>query len=1159
MPNWKKVIVSGSDASLNSVFANSVTASIFSGSFTGSLQGTSSWATNAISSSFPITVTGSTLRSVSPSGGVGGNTADSIFLGSSAGLNATNASDSNFLGNAAGQSATSANASNFFGRNAGFGATSAGFSNFFGNNAGASSTNASYSTLIGFQAGYRASGTSIGSNNIIIGTNITLPGATQNSINLGAIIFGTGSYSTTSGNPFSGSANGRVGINVVNPIYTLDVLGSGNYTNGLTVTGSFNVSGNQTITGSLSISGSSSTSSYLLDASGTSRLTTLHVQNLKNPAGGQIDLYVVGNPGDASYAKLSILAGGSPYSTVLRTSGDGGGSTTMLIDAPNPGGEIYIGTSGANRWTFSGNYNALGTGHILPAGDSLYNIGHITSKVANYYGVNSYLSNLLNVTGSVIISGSTIMTGSLNVTNGITGSLLGTAATASFVNTLNQSVIITGSLTVGTSSLGSNENTLILGPAPAGGNGEGGQLLLQAPNSGSYTSASMLDNWQNSTRLLRGSNASSDAVVTQWNMHTKQVSFPAYNSVSSFPGTAVANLAVDSGGNILTVSTSGGSVFPYTGVAAINGGLIVTGSITASSAIYAQANGAMYFRGGDDAELWDINVTNTLGVYGQQDQGVGSIKLGSGGGTISGRSGSIGIGTITPTSASLTVNGNVWATSFTGSLLGTAATASFVTIAQTASFVTTAQTASYVLQAVSASFATLAQTANTASFVVTAQTASFVSTASFASNANLLDGLDSTVFATTGSNTFVGNQTITGSVLLSGSADIELTVLGDQVNTGSLTIRSGNVTINTGSLVINSGSITVNTNGDSRVFASTFRPVGSFGQNLYIGHAGTTNTFTSGNDASFNTSVGVTALDSNTRGNLNTAVGWSAGSAITTGVQNTAVGALSLNNSLVNSNNTAIGYQTITNADGFQNTALGSNAGSNITGFITSSIYIGYNALGLNAGGLSGQTNNEIVIGADTTGLGSNTVVLGNSSITTTILRGKVGIGTTSPVNVLDVVGNVSASWYTGSLFGTASFAVSASWAPGGSGASFPYTGSAVITGSLVLTGSFDIGPAKFNATSSATTAGTTIVSTNATASYNSAFYNYYISSGSNARAGQIMSVWSGSTINYTEVTTTDIGNTNTASFAVTLATGNVRLSFTAPGVWTVKSIANLL
>ena len=53
MPNWKKVIVSGSDASLNSLIVNtSVTASSFSGNFTGSLQGTSSWAINALTASY---------------------------------------------------------------------------------------------------------------------------------------------------------------------------------------------------------------------------------------------------------------------------------------------------------------------------------------------------------------------------------------------------------------------------------------------------------------------------------------------------------------------------------------------------------------------------------------------------------------------------------------------------------------------------------------------------------------------------------------------------------------------------------------------------------------------------------------------------------------------------------------------------------------------------------------------------------------------------------------------------------------------------------------------------------------------------------------------------------------------------------------------------
>jgi hypothetical protein len=55
------------------------------------------------------------------------------------------------------------------------------------------------------------------------------------------------------------------------------------------------------------------------------------------------------------------------------------------------------------------------------------------------------------------------------------------------------------------------------------------------------------------------------------------------------------------------------------------------------------------------------------------------------------------------------------------------------------------------------------------------------------------------------------------------------------------------------------------------------------------------------------------------------------------------------------------------------------------------------------------------------------------------------------------------------------------------------------------------------------------------------------------------MSVWNAATVKYTEVTTTDIGNTATASFAVTLSGANAQLSFTAPGVWTVKNISNLL
>jgi len=157
------------------------------------------------------------------------NASQSNFLGRTAGTSATNAAFSNFMGFEAGNSSTDANNSNFIGNGAGALATNASHSNFLGYRAGRSAINAPFSTLIGYQVGYNnvfLPGTSIGSNNIIIGTNITLPYSASNSINLGGIIFATGSYSTTTGAPFSGSAAGRVGINIYPPSYNLHVSGT---------------------------------------------------------------------------------------------------------------------------------------------------------------------------------------------------------------------------------------------------------------------------------------------------------------------------------------------------------------------------------------------------------------------------------------------------------------------------------------------------------------------------------------------------------------------------------------------------------------------------------------------------------------------------------------------------------------------------------------------------------------------------------------------------------------------------------------------------------------------------------------------------------------------------------------------------------------------
>jgi len=155
------------------------------------------------------------------------NASQSVFIGGSSGLSATNAAQSFFLGGTSGYQATNAAQSSFIGHQAGNIATNASGSNFIGYQAGQYARSASYSVIIGYKAGQNQfDNRYILSNNIIIGTNITLPTASQNSINIGGIIFATGSYSTITGNSFSGSAAGRVGINIYPPQYNLHVSGT---------------------------------------------------------------------------------------------------------------------------------------------------------------------------------------------------------------------------------------------------------------------------------------------------------------------------------------------------------------------------------------------------------------------------------------------------------------------------------------------------------------------------------------------------------------------------------------------------------------------------------------------------------------------------------------------------------------------------------------------------------------------------------------------------------------------------------------------------------------------------------------------------------------------------------------------------------------------
>lgn len=137
-------------------------------------------------------------------------------------------------------------------------------------------------------------------------------------------------------------------------------------------------------------------------------------------------------------------------------------------------------------------------------------------------------TRLLNASSSYALTAATAS----YVLNAISASF---TTTASYINTLNQNVIITGSLAIGTGSIGTGENNLLLGPAPAGGTGEGGQIALLAVG-GTYTSSSFLDNYQNQFRILSGPGAVSNTGVLAIDLDTRNATFQGAVTASAFNG-----------------------------------------------------------------------------------------------------------------------------------------------------------------------------------------------------------------------------------------------------------------------------------------------------------------------------------------------------------------------------------------------------------------------------------------------------------------------------------------------------------------------------------------------------------------------------------------------------------------------------------------------
>ena len=217
-----------------------------------------------------------------------------------------------------------------------------------------------------------------------------------------------------------------------------------------------------------------------------------------------------------------------------------------------------------------------------------------------------------------------------------------------------------------------------------------------------------------------------------------------------------------------------------------------------------------------------------------------------------------------------------------------------------------------------------------------------------------------------------------------------------------------------------------------------------------------------------------------------------------------------------------------------------------------------------------------------------------------TTFSGKIGIGLTNPTNSLDVSGNISCSVITASLFNgtanTASVAKSASISStvaGGANyltfitaaASLPgYTDLRINTGISTNPDLGSITATTFNGAlngnaSTATTAYTastltdyplditrSVVISTANTNYvllrrsitalTSAFYEYSVTSASNARAGRVMSIWTGTANEYTDTSTGDIGNTTDLYVFTEITGGNVQLVAYSSGstLWNVTA-----
>jgi hypothetical protein len=488
-----------------------------SGSITGSLFGTSSWSNNSISSSFARSA--SLAQSALTASYVLNAISSSFSTTSSYSLYAVNALSSSFALTASYWSGSILNATS---------ASYALSSSYSGTSTTSSYAQTASHATTAVTASYALNG---GVTQLLAGPNITL----SPTDGLGQVTISSTGGSGGSGNTATGSYGSFYDTTTqTNPVGNIPRSMSFNttdITNGVSISGSTSPFNTYIKTQNAGIYDIQFSAQIDKTDSGTDEIVIWLRKNGIDLTDTATTITTVGN--SAKYVAAwnwFVNSAANDYYQIIWISADT--SMRLLaesISGTHPGIPSVILTVNrvdqflSNTGSFSGSFIGSLTGSLLGTA-SFARTANTASYVLN--AVSSSLASTASFVGNAVSAS--------YVLNAVSSSF---APTASYINTLNQNVTISGSLTVGNiTSIPNGENTLNVYPPLAGGTGEGGQILLAA-SGGLYSSASMLDNWQDQFRVLRGSNTGgSNAGLMYMNLQTGNTQFVGSVTASAYSG-----------------------------------------------------------------------------------------------------------------------------------------------------------------------------------------------------------------------------------------------------------------------------------------------------------------------------------------------------------------------------------------------------------------------------------------------------------------------------------------------------------------------------------------------------------------------------------------------------------------------------------------------